>query len=140
MCGLKEEEKDVLEYIKRFASEEVKPLARDIDLKEEVPRKLIDRMKELGLFASYIPKEYGGYGMSFSFLIRAIEIISKACPSTSLVLDGALTLFGEPVLMFGSEDLKRKYLKRFWFKCFYIVVCKLHTLSCICNIVHDGSC
>ncbi len=112
MCGLKEEEKDVLEYIKRFANEEVKPLAREIDLKEEVPQKLTDRMKELGLFASYIPKEYGGYGMSFSFLIRAIEIISKACPSTSLVLDGALTLFGEPVLMFGSEDLKKKYLKR----------------------------
>ncbi len=112
MEGLKDEEKDVLEYIQRFAKEEVKPLSREIDLKEEVPQKLIDRMKELGLFASYIPKEYGGYGMSFSFLVRAIEIISKACPSTALVLDGALTLFGEPVLMFGSEDLKKKYLKR----------------------------
>lgn len=112
MEGLREEEKDVLQYIERFAREEVKPLAREIDLKEEVPQKLIDRMKELGLFASYIPKEYGGYGMSFSFLVRAIEIISSACPSTALVLDGALTLFGEPVLMFGSEDLKKKYLKR----------------------------
>jgi alkylation response protein AidB-like acyl-CoA dehydrogenase len=112
MEGLREEEKDVIQYIKRFSEEEVKPLAREIDLKEEVPQKLVDRMKELGLFASYIPKEYGGYGMSFSFLVKAIEIISKACPSTSLVLDGALTLFGEPVIMFGSEELKKKYLTR----------------------------
>ena len=112
MSGMKEEEKDVLRYIERFANEEVKPLAREIDLKEEVPEKLIQRMKELGLFSSYIPKEYGGYGMSFSFLVRAIEILSNACPSTALVLDGALTLFAEPVLMFGSEDLKKKYLTR----------------------------
>ncbi len=112
MSGMKEEEKDVLRYIERFANEEVKPLAREIDLKEEVPEKLIQRMKELGLFSSYIPKEYGGYGMSFSFLVRAIEILSTACPSTALVLDGALTLFAEPVLMFGSEDLKKKYLTR----------------------------
>lgn len=50
--------------------------------------------------------------MSFQFLMHAIEEISKACPSTSLVLDGALTLFAEPVLMFGSEDLKKKYLSK----------------------------
>lgn len=112
MEGLSQEELDVLQYVKRFAKEEVKPLAREIDVKEEVPEKLINRMKELGLFASYIPKEYGGYGMSFSFLMHTIEEISKACPSTALVLDGALTLFAEPVLMFGSEDLKKSYLTR----------------------------
>ncbi|MGP6219655.1 acyl-CoA dehydrogenase family protein [Caldiplasma sukawensis] len=110
MHELNEEERDVLEYVKRFANEEVKPLAREIDLKEEVPEKIINRMRELGLFASYIPKEYGGIGMSFSFLMHVIEELSKACPSTSLVLDGALTLFAEPILMFGSENLKKKYL------------------------------
>lgn len=108
--GITDEENDVLSYITKFAKDEVKPLAREIDEKMEVPKKLIDRMKELGIFASYIPKEYGGYGLSFSFLIRVIEELSKACPSTALVLDGALTLFAEPVIMFGSEFLKKKYL------------------------------
>ena len=103
-------EKEVFDYVAKFASEEVRPLARQIDEKMEVPKILIDRMKELGLFATYIPEKYGGAGLSFRFLIRAIEEISKACPSTALVLDGALTLFAEPLLMFGSDDLKNRYL------------------------------
>ncbi|MGC8608348.1 MAG: acyl-CoA dehydrogenase [Thermoplasmata archaeon] len=108
--GLSEDEEEVLKYVRRFSQEEIKPLARDIDEKMSVPQKLIDRMRDLGLFSSYIPKEYGGYGMSFPFLIRAIEEISKACPSTALVLDGALTLFAEPLIMFGSKDLNSRYL------------------------------
>jgi alkylation response protein AidB-like acyl-CoA dehydrogenase len=106
------QEKEVFDYVAKFAREEVRPLARQIDEKMEVPRVLIDRMKELGLFATYIPEKYGGAGLSFRFLIRAIEEISKACPSTALVLDGALTLFAEPLLMFGSEDLKVRYLNK----------------------------
>jgi alkylation response protein AidB-like acyl-CoA dehydrogenase len=106
------QEKEVFDYVAKFAREEVRPLARQIDEKMEVPRVLIDRMKELGLFATYIPEKYGGAGLSFRFLIRSIEEISKACPSTALVLDGALTLFAEPLLMFGSEDLKVRYLNK----------------------------
>ncbi|BAB60286.1 acyl-CoA dehydrogenase [Thermoplasma volcanium GSS1] len=110
--GVSPEEEMVLTYVKKFAQEELKPRAKEIDAKMEVPREIIDRMKQLGFFATYIPKEYGGLGMSFPFLIRAIEEISKACPSTALVLDGALTLFAEPIIMFGSEDLKKRYLTR----------------------------
>lgn len=107
---LSQDELDILEYVKEFAVKEVKPLAKEIDKSKEVPVKLIDRMRELGLFQSYIPKEYGGAGLSFSFLARVIEELSKACPSTALVLDGALTLFADPLIMFGSEELKKKYL------------------------------
>ncbi len=110
--GMAQEEELVLSFVRKFAEDELKPLAREIDEKMQVPQKIIDRMKELGLFATYIPKEYGGYGMSFPFLVRAIEEISKACPSTALVLDGALTLFAEPLIMFGSEDLKKRYLPK----------------------------
>lgn len=110
--GITDEELEVIKYIKKFAETEVKPLAKEIDEKLDVPQHLIDRMTELGIFASYIPQEYGGAGLSFSFLVRVIEELSKACPSTALVLDGALTLFAEPVLMFGSEYLKKKYLSQ----------------------------
>ncbi len=107
---LTEDEEQVLEVLKKFADTEVKPLAMEIDRSKSVPQKIIDRMNELGLFASYIPQEYGGAGLSFTFLVRAIEIMSSACASTALVLDGAETLFAEPIMMFGSEDLKKRYL------------------------------
>ena len=109
---LSEDEETVLEYVKNFAKNELKPLARDIDLKKEVPHSIIKRMQELGFFAACIPKEYGGAGLSFSFLVRLIEELSMACPSTALVLDGALTLFADPIVMFGSENLKKRYLPR----------------------------
>ncbi|MCL4314789.1 MAG: acyl-CoA dehydrogenase [Candidatus Thermoplasmatota archaeon] len=109
---LNKEEQEVLKYVKEFAQKEVRPLARDIDRNMEVPQHLVDRMKSLGLFASYIPEKYGGAGLSFSFLVRVIEELSAACPSTALVLDGALTLFAEPLLMFGSESLKSRYLPK----------------------------
>ncbi|MCL4331538.1 MAG: acyl-CoA dehydrogenase [Candidatus Thermoplasmatota archaeon] len=107
-----QDEKEVLKYVRQFAQKEVKPLAREIDRTKSVPQKIIDRMNELGLFSSYIPKEYGGAGLSFSFLVRVIEELSMACPSTALVLDGALTLFADPLIMFGSEDLKKRYLTK----------------------------
>ena len=100
MFALNESESEVLKFVTEFAQKEIKPLAREIDEKMEVPESLIQKMREMGLFSSYIPEKYGGSGLSFSFLIQVIEEISKACPSTSLVLDGALTLFAEPVIMF----------------------------------------
>ena len=112
LIKLTEEEEQILNYIKQFSEKEVKPLAKEIDEKKSVPEKIIQKMKELGLFSTYIPKEYGGAGLSFSFLVRSIEELSKACPSTALVLDGALTLFADPLIMFGSENLKKKYLSR----------------------------
>ncbi len=112
LIKLTEEEEQILDYIKQFSEKEVKPLAKEIDEKKSVPEKIIQKMKELGLFSTYIPKEYGGAGLSFSFLVRSIEEISKACPSTALVLDGALTLFADPLIMFGSGNLKKKYLSR----------------------------
>jgi alkylation response protein AidB-like acyl-CoA dehydrogenase len=105
-------EEDVLSYVRDFAQKEVGPLAKKIDEEESVPKDLIDKMVKMGLFSSYIPEAYGGNSLSFSFLVRAIEELSKACPSTALVLDGALTLFAEPLLMFGSEPLKKKYLSK----------------------------
>ena len=112
MLKLSDEENEVLKYVREFTEKEVKPLANSIDENMNVPESLISRMKELGLFSSYIPQEYGGAGLSFGFLVKVIEEISRGCPSTALVLDGALTLFAEPVMMFGSEDLKRRYLPR----------------------------
>lgn len=105
-------EEEVLTYVREFTEKEIKPLAKKIDEEQDIPEELIKKMADMGLFASYIPEEYEGNGLGFTFLVKVIEEISKACPSTALVLDGALTLFAEPVLKFGSDALKKKYLPR----------------------------
>lgn len=110
--SLSDTEKDVLSYIQKFAAEELRPRAREIDESMTIPQDIIQRMRDLGFFSIYIPEEYEGNGLGFPLLVRVIEELSKACASTALVLDGSLTLFAEPLLMFGSEDLKRRYLPR----------------------------
>lgn len=105
-------EDEVLTYVREFTKKEIKPLARKIDEEQDIPKELIKKMVDMGLFASYIPEEYEGSGLGFTFLVKVIEEISKACPSTALVLDGALTLSAEPILKFGSPELKKKYLPR----------------------------
>lgn len=109
---LSETEDEILQYIKKFSEDELKPLAREIDSSMQIPERIIKRMKDLGFFSIYIPEKYGGNGLSFTLLVRIIEEMSKACASTALILDGALTLFAEPLIMFGSEDLKKRYLPR----------------------------
>ncbi|MEM0139643.1 MAG: acyl-CoA dehydrogenase family protein [Ferroplasma sp.] len=109
---LNENEAEVLKYVRELAETKIKPRAREIDEKMYVPEDIIQAMRDMGLFSSYIPEKYGGAGLSFPFLVNAIEAISEACPSTALVLDGALTLFAEPLMMFGSEKLNSKYLKK----------------------------
>ncbi len=110
--SLTDTEKDVLGYIQKFAREELRPRAKEIDASMTIPQDIIQRMRDLGFFSIYIPEKYGGNGLGFALLVRVIEELSKACASTALVLDGALTLFAEPLLMFGSEDLKKRYLPR----------------------------
>lgn len=110
--SLNETEREVLSYIKKFAVEELRPRAKEIDETMSIPDEIIKRMKDLGFFSIYIPEEFGGNGLGFPLLVRVIEELSKSCASTALVLDGALTLFAEPILMFGSGELKKKYLPR----------------------------
>ncbi|KJE49701.1 MULTISPECIES: acyl-CoA dehydrogenase family protein [Acidiplasma] len=107
-----ETENQIINVVHELAESKIKPRAREIDEKAYVPEDIIQAMRDMGLFALYIPEKYGGNGLRFSVLMKIIEEISYACPSTALILDGTLTLFAEPVIMFGSEDLKQRYLTR----------------------------
>lgn len=102
----------MLESVKKFATEKVRPRASQIDEEGEFPIDLVDGMKNIGLFSSYVPKKYGGLGYSLSTLMESIRIISRQCGSTSLILDVTVSLFAEPIVQFGSEYLKEEYLAK----------------------------
>ncbi len=105
-------EQEILKRVENFASSKVRDRASEIDESSSFPTDLIDEMGRIGVFSTYIPKEYGGLGFSLSALMESIRIISRECASTSLIPDVTVSLFGEPILKYGSEPLKKKYLSR----------------------------
>jgi alkylation response protein AidB-like acyl-CoA dehydrogenase len=105
-------DKEKLKDVEDFATSKVRKRASEVDETSSFPVDLVKEMGEIGVFAIYIPREYGGLGLSLGTLMESIRIISRECASTSLIPDVTVSLFGEPILKYGNEELKRKYLSR----------------------------
>ncbi|RKY15842.1 MAG: acyl-CoA dehydrogenase [Planctomycetota bacterium] len=107
---LSEEHKMVRDTARDFAQNVVAPRAAEIDEKEEFPWDIWKQAAELGFTGITVPEEYGGAGMDTLAYVLMGEEISKACASTAIVLGVQVSLACEPILRWGSEELKRKYL------------------------------
>lgn len=96
--------------VRDFAEKEVKPVADEIDREERVPMENIRKMGELGLLGMIVPREYGGSGVDYVSYAIACEELAKVCASTAALLSGANSLNCWPILVYGSEEQKQKYL------------------------------
>lgn len=107
---LSEEHKLIQSTVREFAEAEVKPKAAEIDKTGEFPHDTFKKAAELGFTGVYIPEEYGGAGMDHIAYSIVIEEISRVCASTGVILSVCNTLFNDPILRFGSEEQKKKYV------------------------------
>ncbi|MGQ0793609.1 MAG: acyl-CoA dehydrogenase [Deltaproteobacteria bacterium] len=93
-----------------FARSEIRPQAGEIDREGKFPAGIVTKLGELGFMGIFVPEEYGGSGMdTFSYAL-ALEEVCKACASTGVIMSVNNSLVCEPILKFGSEAQKRKYL------------------------------
>lgn len=85
-----------------------------VDLTREIPRKVIDYMKEAGIFALKVPKEYGGLGLSQTNYCRLVMKVSSYCGSTAVLISAHQSIgVPQPLKMFGTEAQKKKFFPRF---------------------------
>lgn len=103
-------QKLIQDMVREFATNELEPNAADIDNSGEFPMANIKKMAELGLMGMIVPESHGGGGMDFVSLAIAVEEISKACASTGVIVAVNQTLTAYPILKFGTEEQKKKYL------------------------------
>ncbi|MGB7667325.1 MAG: acyl-CoA dehydrogenase family protein, partial [Candidatus Acidiferrales bacterium] len=111
--GLTEEQLLLQRTVREFAESEVKPLAKEIDETGHFPRETFRKAAELGLTGVAVPEEYGGAGMDHISYSIVIEEISRACASTGVILSVQNSLYSDPVLRFGTEEQKQKFLVPF---------------------------
>ncbi len=109
MTTLDEEQQQIMSTINRFVEREVKPVASEMEHRDEYPHALVERMKELGLFGAIIPTEYGGLGLSFTTYAMIIEEICRGWMSLTGILNSHL-LFAHILVLFGTEEQKQQLL------------------------------
>ncbi|MEO0078546.1 MAG: acyl-CoA dehydrogenase [candidate division WOR-3 bacterium] len=97
---------------REFATKELEPKAAEVDEKGEFPHEAVKKMAELGLLSMTIPEQYGGAGFDFLSLAIAIEEISRACGSTGVITAVHNSLAAWPIVNWGTEEQKQKYLPR----------------------------
>ena len=98
------------QMIKDFAETEVKPLAQEVDEEERFPKETVEKMAKMGLMGIIVPKQYGGCGGDYHMYISAVEEISKHCGTTGVILSAHTSLCAAPILEYGTEEQKQKYL------------------------------
>lgn len=107
-----EEERMMLEAVRDWVAGEVRPRARELDEKGEVPRDLVGQMQEMGLFGLMIPEEYGGSAVSGPLLCGVIEELSRACAAIAVIVMVHNSVGAFPILRFGREEQRRRYLPK----------------------------
>lgn len=101
-----------LQMIREFAAKEVKPLAAEIDEQERFPAETVAKMAPLGIFGIPVPKKYGGAGGDNLTYSIAVEELSRCCATTGVVVSAHTSLCVAPILKFGTEEQKMKYLPK----------------------------
>ncbi len=108
--GLSTDEKILRESVRKFAENEIKPVAQELDKKEEFSYETMKKMAELGLFGIFVSEKYGGQGMDYLSYIIATEEIARVDGSHAATVAAENSLGIGPLYYFGNEEQKQKYL------------------------------
>lgn len=96
--------------VRRFAEEVVKPVAIELDKKEQFSVELAKKMGDAGLFGITMPKNLGGQGLDYLSYIIAIEEIARVDSSPAATIAAHNSLGITPIYNFGTEEQKQKYI------------------------------
>lgn len=106
-----QEQQMLQKMVREFAKHEIAPFVERME-KGEFPRDILRKMGQLGLMGIPIPEEYGGSGLDFISYIIAIHEISKVSATVGVILSVHTSVGTNPILYFGTEEQKRKYIPK----------------------------
>lgn len=110
--GLTPEQKGLQEKARRFAKREILPVAQKYDREGAFPSEVIEKAHREGLLALIVPREYGGQGRSLLDTCLMYEELAAGCMGIYLsIFVSTLALY--PIVRFGTEEQKKRFLKPF---------------------------
>lgn len=108
---LNEEQKMMRQMVRDFAQNEVKSFVEQME-QGEFPCNLLQKMGDLGIMGIPIPEKYGGSEMDMVSYIIAIHELSKVSPTLGVILSVHTSVGTNPILYFGTEAQKNKYVPK----------------------------
>src|SRR6201990_1015455 len=109
--GLTDDQTEILKAVRSFVEREILPVGTELEHADEYPTKIVEGLKELGVFGLMIPEEYDGLGESLLTYALAVEEIARGWMSVSGIVNTHF-IVAWMLLQHGTEEEKRKYLPR----------------------------
>ncbi|MGC8572465.1 MAG: acyl-CoA dehydrogenase family protein [Caldisphaera sp.] len=106
---IKDEHELFRKSVREFLEKNVEPRWKEIEDTNQIPPEIFKLMGEQGFFGIGVPEEYGGQGGGQLMTTIMMEEIARIVPSLAVAV-GVNHLFGVPILKFGNEELKKKYI------------------------------
>lgn len=108
---LSEEEQAIVDTVREFVDREVRPVVRELEHANTYPERLIEQMKELGIFGLAIPEPYGEVAVSTPCYVQVTEQLARGWMSLAGAMGGH-TVVAKLITKFGTEEQKQRHLPR----------------------------
>jgi butyryl-CoA dehydrogenase len=105
------EQREILEAIRAFVDQEIIPVAKELEARDEFPTRIVDGLREMGAFGMRIPTEYGGLGLDLVTYALAIAELTRGWMAVSGIVNGQY-IVGGMIAAHGSDAQKDAYLPR----------------------------
>jgi len=109
---LNEQHDLIRQSVRDFAEREIKPVAKELDEKQQFSVDITQKMGEIGLFGMLVSEEYGGQGLDYLSYIIAVEELARVDGSQAATIAAGNSLGLNPIFYYGTEEQKKKYLPR----------------------------
>jgi alkylation response protein AidB-like acyl-CoA dehydrogenase len=109
--GLTEVQAEIISTVREFVDKEIIPHAQDLERSDSYPQRIVDKMKDLGLFGLMVPEEYGGLGESLLTYALCVEELARGWMSISGVINTHF-IVAYMLRQHGTDEQKQRYLPR----------------------------
>ena len=111
MSALGPEEQQIVDLVARWVDDEVRPVVNELEHSNTYPEKLIEQMKQMGVYGLVIPEPYGDFAVSARCYAQVTEEIARGWMSLSGAFGGH-SVVSKLILRFGTDQQRQRYLPR----------------------------
>jgi len=109
--SLKDHQKLIRDTVRQFMEAEVRPFVKEMEKAEKFPAEAIKKLGEMGCCGMLVPEEWGGPGLDTVSYVLMLEEVARVFTAMSTALGVTNSAVQAPLLMFGNEAQKKKYLR-----------------------------
>jgi butyryl-CoA dehydrogenase len=110
--SLNDHQKLIRDTVRQFMEAEVRPFVKEMEKAEEFPAEAIQKLGEMGCCGMLVPEEWGGPGLDTVSYVLMLEEVARVFTAMSTAIGVANSAVQAPLLLFGTDAQKKKYLRR----------------------------